>query len=429
MSHARLAPSKAKLWMVCPASVRRQEALPDDIPSDASIWGTVCHAILERSLLNMVHPQDVNVTGIPDIGLFGIWDLQEMRDVAAVAYDYVQFEGEIYAESKANPGAVIGRLDCWGTADITILTPTSIEVVDLKTGKGVFCEADDPQLKLYAVGKLWEHYPGLFTRGTADDAPGPGPAVKLTIVQPRFSGAEPIRSVVFSAEELIGWAHRDFYAAALATDRDDAPAVPGDHCDKGFCKARGTCPELAQKGLAAAQAVFKDANLVPEGPEDRGALAAALVRDPDQLTLEQVRYILDHEKLITGWLAKVREYAAERIKAGHRVPGYKLVNGRGTRNWTVEPELLFLELGGVVKQDGRPIGREDLFVESPISPAQAEKQLKPLLSAEAWSAVAAYITKSPGAPTLAPETDSRPALLTNAADVFKPVEADLDFLN
>lgn len=438
MSHARLAPSKAKVWIPCPASVRRQEGLPDE-PSDAAIWGTVCHAVLERALLNQVHPLDVPVQGIPDIGLFGIYDVQEMRDTAAVAYEYVLFQGTILAESKSYPGQLIGRDDCWGTADITVLNPGRIEIADLKTGKGVICEPDDPQLKLYGVGKLMEHYPDILDIDLSEDlSPGRVPDVEvvLTIIQPRANHQQgPIRSLVYSGIDLIRWGRTEFYAAAIASDRDDSVGVPGPHCKKGFCKAQGTCPELAAAGMAAAQAVFMP--LVqkpmvgitqfetPAAPDvGRQGLADALVREPDQLTLEQVRYILDHESLITGWLNAVRTYAREQAGKGVRVPGYKLVQGRSNRSWSLKDEALFSALQQFTKQDGAALAKADLVTESPISPAQAEKQVKPLVAPATWAQIQGFIIKGPGAPSLVPETDSRPALLINASDVFTPIEQD-----
>lgn len=422
MSHARLAPSSAKLWSVCPASVRRQEGLPDEC-SEPATWGTVAHAILERALLSEVHPADAHVDDIQvdarddyqGVGFtvgerYGVWDLEEMRKTAAVAYEHVQFQGKVYAESKTDIGAAAGRDDCWGTADITVVFDRGLEVVDLKGGKGVIVEPDDPQLWLYAVGQLHAHF---------------GPLVPLdltvtgTIVQPRASHPDgPIRSLTRTSEEVLDWFHNTMKPAMAATDAEDAPAVPGDHCQKGFCKARGSCPERTQGVLNA----FK--------PLGAGPLADVLTRPADQLTPDQVRYVLDNASLIKGWLSSVEAHAANLAKSGAGVPGYKLVAGKSNRRWAIEGADLLKALSNLSRQDGQPLSPDEYLDSSPVSPAQAEKRIKPVVTEETWGAVQKLIVKPEGAPTLVPETDRRAPIRRPAAEVFKPVSGaeTLDFL-
>ena len=335
-----------------------------------------------------------------------------MRETARVAYEYTLFAGDVKAESKSNPGMLIGRDDLHGTADITILNPGLIEIADLKTGKGVIVEPDDPQLKLYAAGAL----ASIPAEHSLE-----GMTARMTIIQPRgFHPQGPIRSLDTSASDLLAWLETEVYPAAIATDSPTAPAIPSEDACR-FCKAKGTCRELAEKGMAAAQAVFAPIADAGVGG-DRATIADALTRNPDQLTPEQVRYVLDHESLITGWLSAVRGYASEELHSGRKIPGYKLVAGRSSRKWSVEGDELYLKLKNFSKQDGSKLGKADVYVQTPISPAQAEKQIKPVVAASTWKRIQELVIKSAGAPSLAPETDSRPALLVSASDVFQPIE-------
>jgi len=393
--------------MNCAASISRAEALPDEPQSGVAWWGTVCHAILERALLRQIHPMDVDVTGIEGILDFDLEEQDEMRRTAAVAYDYAILEGSVVAESPSNPGVLIVRDDCWGTVDITILSHGRLEIVDLKSGKGVLCHPDDPQLKLYALGKLGEHYPGVPENVPDID-------VVLTIVQPRYPGEDPIRSTTISAEQLITWGLQEVRAAAARTDAPDAPAHPGDHCREGFCRARYTCPELASAAMSAAQGVFTP---VPV-PEKDDTLAQRLTMDPATLSEDQIRFILRHMDLIEGWLTSVRRYALS-----HPTKGYKVVAGRSMRKWKVSDSDIVRYLTELSTKDGEKVSEDMITVKKLLSPAQAEKRLRPNMDVNTWGKVHALITKPPGAPTLAPETDPRPAL-GNAAEVFSPYETE-----
>lgn len=429
-SHAKLAPSSAKRWMTCPASVAREANYPDK-GGQAADWGTAAHAILEQALLTQVHPLDVNIDDLsvesemddwaPAYRLIDRWDtpdLLEMRTTAQVAYEYVLFQGDLLAESTVNPGGLIGRDDCYGTADIQVHNPNLLEVVDLKGGKGVIVEPTDPQLKLYGVGALYQNPVKFRPESTT---------VKLTIVQPRAPHPDgPIRSIEMPAQELLDWMETEVRQAAAATDDPNAPAVPSQDACR-FCKAKeeAGCREHTEYCMGAATAVFKP---VAVGG-DRAELAKSLTRNPEQLSAEEIRFILDNEKLISGWLGAVRNYASSTLLRGGKIPGYKMVAGRSQRKWNADQEDLFKRFKNLTRQDGKKLTKTELYESKFISPAQAEKQLKPLLKPSAWEIMQECVTKAPGAPTLAPESDSRPSVRKSAEEVFTPVAEDLpDFL-
>lgn len=417
-AHARLSPSSSKRWITCPASVAREEGKPDT-SGEAAIWGTAAHAILEQSLLQAVDPLDAQITGLTAAGeneelfiieeRYGLHDVQEMREVAKVAYDYAQLKGTIYAEAQVNPGAILGRDDMYGTSDITLVTPRTLEIVDLKSGFRVV-EPDDSQLWIYGGGALEKHRRELEDFDNTQ--------VTMTIVQPRAPHAQgPIRSITVPASHVMQWITGPLYRAALETDNPDARAVPSEEGCR-YCKVKATCPELAEQGMAAAQAVFQPV----EVGGDRHQLADALTRNPDQLGPEEIRFILDNEGLISGWLAAVREFATKTLNDGGIIPGYKMVVGRGSRSWSLDEKDLYAKVKNLTLQNGKKVTRKMLYTEKFLTPAAAEKSIKGLMSAATWKRVQEFVVKSAGKPTLAPETDSRPSVVT-AEDVFEKVPA------
>lgn len=101
----------------------------------------------------------------------------------------------------------------------------------------------------------------------------------------------------------------------------------------------------------------------------------------------------------------------------HPVSGFKLVTGKqGNRAWRDEVEAEELLKSFRLKQD-------QMYSQKVISPTQAEKLLKKE-SPRRWTKVEALITRSDGNPTIAPESDPRPALNVNPVNDFDDVSED-----
>lgn len=428
--HADLSPSSSGRWFVCALAPRREKNLPDS-SGPAAEWGTACHSVLEKALLSgeSPTPQAANEFYFPlDETVQKIGSLQEMCETAEFAFEYVmrtkhsREPAALRAEEKVDPGSAIGRTDCWGTADVIIASQMVLEVIDLKSGAGVQVEPTDHQLTLYAVGALIQ-YGGRSA---------PFELVIATIVQPRGSHPNgPIRSVEYTVEYLIDWCEQDFARAALATDDPNAVATPSeDGCR--WCKAKvSDCPEIKNHALNAVQGMFGNA-VVPIQVDIKADLAPKLTREPSALDPEELRYILDNEKLITGWLSSVKTYALEKGNKGEHIPGYKLVAGKSNRKW--DNSDVVKKCANLKSKEGRLGKLAMLSAPALMSPAQAEKKVKPLVTKKVWEKISKMIVKSSGAPTLAPISDSRPAMITTADEMFKDVknkqvEPDLSFLN
>jgi len=131
-------------------------------------------------------------------------------------------------------------------------------------------------------------------------------------------------------------------------------------------------------------------------------------RDPRLLTDEEVGTWLIAAQGIAEYVKCLEEYAQKQLQQGHSVPGWKLVEGRSTRRFT-DQDAAFK----AIEADG--ISEAMLYERSPISLTAAEKLLGKKRFAEVCGN---WVEKPKGKPTLAPESDNRPAY--DAAEGFTP---------
>ena len=113
---------------------------------------------------------------------------------------------------------------------------------------------------------------------------------------------------------------------------------------------------------------------------------------------------------IEAWTSAVRARAYEMLDHGLPVPGFKLVQGRkGARKWTDEKAV-----EAMLKDAG-----DEIYTKKLVTPTQAERLVKKaVLDKDTWKKVQEHITQPEGAPTIAPESDNRPAVMTSA-DAFE----------
>jgi hypothetical protein len=231
-AHARLGPSSAHRWLRCPASIRLAEQLPPASSSPAAVAGTVMHTVFERILLNQ---HDFTAS---EIEYLAELDVSEMRArtivgqaVKAARYALRQLHmTEFVTETRVDPGAVIGRDDFWGTADLIAADATTqtLLVADLKTGRGRVDVEFNDQLLSYALGasRLLQFEP---TR------------IVLAIFQPAIHGDR-------AAMWQTNWGVlREFSEFALKqaskTDQANTAPTPSQEACQ-WCPARAVCPAL-----------------------------------------------------------------------------------------------------------------------------------------------------------------------------------------
>lgn len=113
-----------------------------------------------------------------------------------------------------------------------------------------------------------------------------------------------------------------------------------------------------------------------------------------------------------AWYNAVKKLALSEILKGGELPGWKAVEGRGSRAYA-DLDAAFAHL----KANG--IDEAVLYDRQPLTPAKLEDELGKTVYKELLE-VPQHVIKSSGAPTLAPAEDKRPAITNQVKpeDVF-----------
>lgn len=358
-AHAVLSASSSSRWLKCPPSAVAATMYPST-GTEFTREGTLAHEVAEAITRERF---DMGVKYHPDWG--PDTTTGEMYDCAVAYADYIE-------ELITDPDAVVlleQRLDLtpwvpdgFGTADCIIIQGNRLDIVDYKFGQGVAVSAEDnSQMRLYALGAYYEF-------GDIYDITEVG----MHIFQPRLNN---ISADEMPAVELLAWGCKVKPIAEQAA-RGKGDYCSGEHCR--FCPHAGNCPTLAADCL-------KVVNL-GDGKAAVPTMQPWMVAD-----------ILKQEPLITGWLKAVKERALSQMLSGEEIPGYKVVEGRGSRDWRSADEVeAFMESSGF--QSAEYLKTELL------SPYQMERSIGKKRAAELLSD---FIITKPGSPTIAPATDKR----------------------
>lgn len=422
-AHAPLSPSKRHRWAVCPGSIREEAKYPDERSSPAAIDGTHSHTLLEHCVkAGLADPTSiVGVRMKDEDGEFVIDADRAARVKSAIEYvkeRVASFNGlaEVIPETRVDPQWFTHRDDLSGTVDIQIIGGGVLEIVDYKDGMGMVSAEDNPQLEQYAMGKLAE-----CKLGWNVPEQYPWKEVRMTIIQPKLAlkGMQPITTWTVPVKYLLDRLSV-LSAQARATDAPDAPLVPGDSQCK-FCKAKGSCAALAGNVMKEVGIMFQP--VVNQSPLDVAQQSAD--KDPATMSDDQIRQIMEAAPLMRQLLEAVEKEAQRRLEAGTPIPGLKLVNGRGSRAWALPEE----EMAEKLVKMGIP--KSSIYVTKLVSPAQAEKLVwekrdgtkVQLTERQLKRMDQEYVVKLAGKLTVAPESDSRPAVITNAAPMFSAIPA------
>lgn len=391
-AHSPLGPSSAHRWMACPGSVAATASIPDKATS-YSIEGTAAHTLTEWARLRDRPPSDwlgETVVTKRDGESYGVLIDQAMVDAATTFVDFVNdIPGEAIVEARVS-------FDPWvpggfGTADDIRLADGVVAVTDFKYGQGVRVDAArNVQMMLYALG-VYHEYGYLYAIERFD----------LHVVQPRL---DHIDSWSISVEELLYWAEKELRPAAEATCKPDAPFKAGDWCQ--FCRIRSTCRTRAEAVFAATSGDFDNLDDAVAKAGKRGTL-----------TNDEIAVVLTAIPQIEKWVKDIEAHAMAEIQHGRAVGDYKLVEGRGGRDWGFPDD----ELKKVwVAQGLDPLA---LYESKVLTPAKAEKFAGK--KADLWK-VNGLVVKTRGKPTLAPGSDKRPPITVSAETEFENLEENAD---
>jgi hypothetical protein len=420
-THAQLSPSKRSRWALCPGSIREEAKYPEQGGGPAAIDGTHSHTLLEQCFNGEpVEPAAfIGLTLTDHEGEFTV-DANRIERVK-VAYDYIMERSmggmfKVISETRVDPAFLLGRDDLSGTVDIQIIAGDTLELIDYKDGMGIVSAEGNMQLEQYAYGVLAGYK--LPVNGAY-----PFEFVRMTIIQPKLAlrGMPAITSHTVTVRSLLDNMGTIILQAA-ATDKPDAPLVPGESQCK-FCRAKGSCSALASNVMEGVGVMFQ-----PVQTQNTEIAQQAADKDPAKMDDQQLRQIMEGAPLMRQFLEAVEAETLRRLNGGVTIPGLKLVNGRGSRAWSLPEDQIAEKL---IKM-GVPKGA--VYETKLVSPAKAEKltweatkageKIKKQLSDRQLKTLdQEYVVKMAGKLTVVPESDSRPAVVMNAAPMFSAVEA------
>jgi len=378
-AHALLSPSAAHRWMNCTAAPRL-EINVEDAGSDYAAEGSLAHAYCALKLKKYLGlPTADEEKEIEALSQYHTGEMDEYTDT------YVSIVLEKFNAARAHTKdaqlLVETRLDfskhipdAFGTADAIIIADGTIDEIDFKYGKGVKVSAfQNPQMMIYGLGAFEKFDFEYDIR-----------RVRMTIIQPRIDN---LSEYEVTTAELLSWAIKELEPKAKEAYSGKGKQQPGDWCQ--FCKVKNTCRALTK-------------------------LCTEAVKNNPQLlsTDELAKDVLPMLPIIKTWLAGVEDYALQQALSGVSLPGWKLVEGRSNRKIVnVEGAATALINAGYAKTAiYKP---QELCTITELEKMVGKKQFAALC--------ADFIEKPKGKPTLAEESDKRPALDPVAED-FKDVQ-------
>ena len=389
--HVLLGASKAHQWMNCPPSAKWELSFPETKTSESAAEGTLAHAVAEEHLRKLLDGKKPTTSAKlkrealyrpameEHVGVYVEYVMEHLAQARRTTPDAMLLLEERVDFSKYVP-------DGFGTTDALLIADGTMEVFDLKYGKGVpVGAAGNPQIRLYALGAL-ASFDGLYDIRE----------VIMHIVQPRLSS---ITSETMSADDLRMWGALDVSPVAALAAEGKGEHKAGEHCR--WCRCKHVCRIFAMAQLEIAKQRFSD-----PGHEER---------KPDELSAAEISEILRGVDGLVRWAKSIKEWALDQcVNHGAAFPGFKLVEGRSNR--IIADELVaaqrLSEAGFGMEQTMKLRGLTEL------EELVGEKRLSELLDG--------MIFKPAGKPALAQENDKRPALSSTARAqaVFTPMDEE-----
>ena len=372
MGHAILSPSGASRWLNCPPSARLEQTFPDS-SGEAAKEGTLAHTlgetILKKALgLSSKLEDEGNMLMIKK-------DQYYNSDLHEHAENYANYVLEAFNAAKAITKDAVIQIEAqlnltdyvpegFGTGDAVIIADGTMDIIDLKYGKGVnvSCE-NNKQMMLYALGGLRE-FDYMYDIQN----------VRMTIYQPRMDN---ISTFEMTVKDLQKWAEYDLKPTAKLAFEGKGEFNVGDHCR--FCRAKAVCKANANENLKLAKYDFAENVL---------------------LTDAEVADILSRAAAFKSWLTSVEEMAlTEAVEKGKNWPGYKLVEGRSNRVYMDEQKVAL-----ALTREG--FGEDEIYLKKLLGITAMEKAIT---KKTFESVLGDLVIKPAGKPTLVMESDKRAA--------------------
>ena len=399
--HAILSPSAAHRWLHCTPAPRVEAEFPETT-SEYAEEGRLAHSVCElaaKKKFTVMNNRAYN-SRLKKLKADPKWD-DEMLSTAATYVEHLtehamRFEHAPYVALEVQVDITDYAPEAFGTCDCVMIGGDELIITDYKHGKGVPVSAqDNPQMLLYALGalKLYRPIYGDMIR-----------RVSTYIDQPRLDSYD---GASMTVEELLAWGE-SIKPKAAAAFMGTGEFAPGEWCR--FCRAKAKCRARANQNTALED--FKDCIPLGRSIPMQAEYDATGFKPSNCLTDEEIGALLVRAEGLVAWYNDLKEYALVACLNGKTIPGWKAVEGRSTRAWTDQDAALEALMAGGVEE-------AIIYDRVPKTLAQLEKVIGKQRFGEL---VGGMITKSPGKPALAAESDKRPAYNGAAAD-FSEVKA------
>lgn len=353
--------STAKRVIACPASVKLVQQIPSkDIPNEHADRGTLLHNVIADVLEFNETPEKYIGTKYKEQVLTQEL-IDEKLNPALKALEEIGFDvnaDNYMVETRVGFGDFMPGV--FGSTDVLGRIGNRAVVLDWKFGDGVLVSAEEnEQLLFYAAA-----------------------AMRTEESKWIFDGADEIECIIVQPPEIRRWVttpqrvalfEQELRRAVHESHSEAASMAAGDHCR--WCAAKPICPKMT------------------------GQVERVLQTKLQALPIDQIAMQLEQADTIESYIKDLRALATQMLANGQKVPGFKLVAKRGTRQWTSEDAVdAWVNTNGLVKE----------AYESKLrSPAQMEKVLKKYKKELPPELVVSISSGS----TLAADSDSRPAML------------------
>jgi hypothetical protein len=376
-----LNPSSADRWTTCTASPKFILENWDKIPPSDTVYnqeGTTAHEVAS-ALLQGREPRVADPYHCP---------VPVDKEMRWHGWNYMEYVQSLRTSSEFSSTLVEQKLPLWymkernAIVDAAVINLDSMHVIDYKYGEGVVVSpVENLQTAIYAmsVGQLSGPKPSDFP-------------VFIHIYQPRGRAAEEGAEHVWQTTwlELCQLTEKVTTVAQGIQDGTEIPMFAPSEKACQWCPAKGFCTARQQyltEGIEVLATIDENKKHFPPA---------------QAISAKQLAAVLTHKAQIIKWLEDAEAYATEHLRAGGKLPGFKLVTSRGgNRCWSDPKKAAALLLKDTV------LKREEVIEEKVIGPAAAEKLLgKKKFGVELTN----LITKAPGVPVIAPESDKREAI-------------------
>ena len=310
--HDLMSPSSIERIIACPPSFDICKSIEEKASSYAD-EGTLAHDLCE--LLILRHLRRIHEKPF----LERLKKIKAVTDPSGKPYYNKVMHGhcekfaafvisKFHSLKKSNPEAQIfleikvtidqGIRKSFGYLDVIIISNYFCYIIDFKYGAGVLVEAEDNgQLRMYALGVM-NTFEDIF----------PFFAFNMIIYQPRMDN---ISYFVQDDKQLLEWADVEMKPAIALAIKGNGEMKAGAHCK--FCKARPNCRVNANYQLE-----LEKHNSCP----------------PELIEEKEIKNIVRRASELSSWCESIKEWALSQALKGKKIPGMKLVRGRGQRYFT-----------------------------------------------------------------------------------------------